>query len=276
MTLPLHIHVIDDDYAIRDSFGQALNRLGCEVSASPTGMQGINHVMRHPTDLVLLDLMLPDISGIDVLRKIRSCTPNTAIIIITGHPCVETAVTVIKLGAYDYIPKPCNANTLRTTVSRALEARRLKTDQTAKKKGLESIIGDSPIMQDLLKLIAKAAESDCLVLITGETGTGKEMVANALHNCSRRHDHPFITVDAGGLVDTLIESELFGHVRGAFTGAHADRTGRFELANGGTLFLDEITNMDYRSQGKLLRVIENRQIVKVGQSQCTTHLYHYR
>ena len=269
MSLPLHIHVIDDEPVIRDCCVQALTRSGCDVSLSENGTNGIHFLRDHPVDVVILDLKLPDIEGLDLLRMIQEEIPETFVIVITGYPTVKAAVDSMKMGAYDFIPKPFNANTLRTTVTRALETRRLSTQTTEKDMpgALEAIIGVSPIMRELTSLIRKSAQSDYSVLITGETGTGKEMVARALHTCSKRRWRPFITVDAGGLVDTLIESELFGHVKGAFTGAHSNRAGRFELADGGTLFLDEVTNMDYRTQGKLLRVLQDREVMRVGSAQ---------
>ncbi|MBN1291155.1 MAG: sigma-54-dependent Fis family transcriptional regulator, partial [Candidatus Latescibacteria bacterium] len=224
-------------------------------------------------DVVILDLNLPGMNGFDILKSIRTKNTETAVIVITGYPTVETAVKAMKMGANDFIPKPFTPNTLRTIVARALEKRRIETEKNSLKRsleklvGIDAIIGKSVVIQELKRYIKKAAISDCSVLITGETGTGKELVARALHYNSGRKKQKFVTVDSGGLVDTLIESELFGHVRGAFTGAHTDRVGRFEMADRGTLFFDEISNMGIRIQSKLLRVLQEQEIAKVGSSQ---------
>lgn len=273
MNMPFNILIIDDEPVMRDSCFQILSRKGCEVSLAENGHIGLFLLERCEYEVVILDLKLTDLSGFDILKIIHKKYPNTIVIVITGYPTVEAAVEAMKMGAYDFIPKPFTPNLLRTVVSRALEKRKLFTgtpstanDLNNGEDNINTIIGESKVICELKHFIKKAACSDCTVLITGETGTGKELVARALHFNSRRKNRDFITVDSGGLVDSLIESELFGHVKGSFTGADTDRTGRFELAHKGTLFFDEISNMSYRIQGKLLRILQEHEFAKVGAS----------
>lgn len=270
MSMPYRVLVIDDDLTIRDSCFQILSRKGSEVWLAENGRKGLSMLEEREFDVVILDLRMPDISGFDILKRIREDHPETVVIVITGYPSVESAVEAMKLGAKDFIPKPFTPNMLRTILSRTLQRYRSETDHTHAvpnrdiSASLEDIVGSSPVMRKLKKFILKAAETDCSVLISGETGTGKELIARALHYCSQRRNNKFITVDSGGLVDTLIESELFGHVKGSFTGAITNRIGRFEMAHKGTLFFDEITNMSLRIQSKLLRVLQEREITPVG------------
>jgi len=275
MNEPFKILVIDDDYAIRDACMQILARSGSDVALAENGSTGLEYMGKATYDIVILDMKLPDMDGIEVLQAIHSRYPNLIIIVITAYPTVECAVKVMKMGAYDYIPKPFTPNLLRITVVKALDRRRIgatkeeKSRECPELQGPNAIIGESPAISQVKQFIGKAGMSDCSVLITGETGTGKELVARALHYCSRRRNNNFITVDSGGLVDTLIESELFGHVRGAFTGAYTDRVGRFEMAHRGTLFFDEISNMRNHVQSKLLRVLQEQEFSRVGSSQST-------
>jgi len=273
MNEPFSILVIDDEPVIRDSCLQILSRKGCKVWLSENGRKGLDCLNEQKIDIVILDLKLPDVDGLDVLCAIRESGSETVVIVITAYPTVECAVTVMKAGAFDYIPKPFTPNVLRTTVARALERRKREHGRISSYRefkplqGADAIIGKSPVIMELKKFIVKAGMSDCSVLVSGETGTGKELVARALHYCSRRRHNNFITVDSGGLADTLIESELFGHVRGSFSGAYTDRVGRFEMAHRGTIFFDEISNMSNHVQGKLLRVIQEQEFARVGSSQ---------
>lgn len=273
MNKSFSILVIDDEPVIRDSCLQILSRKGCEVFLSENGGKGLDWFKERVFDVVILDMKLPDMNGLDILEKIRSLSPETIVIVITAYPTVECAVKVIKMGAYDYLPKPFTPNILRTTVSKSLDRRKLESGKVVSRHGIktlqgaDAIIGKSPVISELKKFIVKAGMSDCSVLITGETGTGKELAARALHYSSRRRNNNFITVDSGGLADTLIESELFGHVRGSFTGAYTDRIGRFEMAHRGTLFFDEISNMNGHVQSKLLRVLQEQEFARVGSSQ---------
>ena len=270
MNVSYNILVIDDEPVLRDSCYQILSRKGCDVWLSENGKQGLSQLRERQFDVVILDLKMPDISGFDILKIIQTDYPETVVIVITGYPTIETAVEAMKLGARDFIPKPFTPNMLRTVLSRALQTRRNGNDQSRTGRGSEStagidtIIGTSPVMKELKRFIMKAARTECSVLITGETGTGKELVARALHYYSPRRNNNFITVDSGGLVDTLIESELFGHEKGSFTGAITNRIGRFEMAHKGTLFFDEIANMSLQIQSKLLRVLQEHEITPVG------------
>jgi DNA-binding NtrC family response regulator len=270
MSMPYAILVIDDEPTMRDSCYQILSRKGCEVWLSENGRQGLSRLSERPFDVVILDLKMPDINGFEILKRIQADHPETIVIVITGYPTVESAVEAMKLGARDFIPKPFTPNMLRTILSRTLHTRRSEAEHSRTGRELEvsagadTIVGASPVMKELKRFIKKAARTDCSVLITGETGTGKELVARALHYHSRRRNNKFVTVDSGGLVDTLIESELFGHVKGSFTGAINNRTGRFEMAHKGTLFFDEIANMSLHIQSKLLRVLQEHEITPVG------------
>ncbi len=272
MNHPVNILVIDDEPVMRDSCYQVLSRRGCDVVLSDNGYDGLKELGSRCFDVVILDLVMPDLSGYDILEKIHETNPEINVIIITGHPTVEGAVRAMKLGAYDFIPKPFTPNMLRSVVTRSLERQRYEDNQSGpsideSSHGVNAIIGESPVISELKQLIIKAAHSDCSVLVTGETGTGKELVARALHHYSKRRKNPFITIDSGGLVDTLVESELFGHIKGAYTGAVTNRVGRFEQAHSGTLFFDEISNMSMRIQGKLLRVLQEKEIARIGSSE---------
>ncbi|MFC1538118.1 sigma-54-dependent transcriptional regulator, partial [Candidatus Latescibacterota bacterium] len=272
MDMPFNILVIDDEPAMRDSCFQILSRNGCNVLLSENGNQGLNCLNRQKYDVVILDLKMPDINGFDVLKSIHINNPETAVIIVTGFSTVENAVEAMKMGAYDFVPKPFTPNQLRTVVARVLEKKRFYTEKSPEEKnittfkGNDAIIGASQVITELKHFIKRAGMSDCSVLITGETGTGKELVARALHYYSHRRHENFVTVDSGGLVDTLIESELFGHNKGSFTGAVSNHIGRFEMAHTGTLFFDEISNMSYRIQSKLLRALQEKKISRVGSS----------
>ncbi len=209
----------------------------------------------------------------EVLARLREDSPNTVVVVITGYATVESAVEAIRQGAYDYVPKPFTPEVLTTVVGRALDRRQLAMENLAlrltlkERSGPETIIGDSPAISEVIKLIQKVAPTDATVLLTGETGVGKELAARAVHAQSYRRDKPFVVVDCAALAESLLESELFGHVRGAYTGATETTTGKFELASGGTIFLDEIGNIGPDVQAKLLRVLQEREVVKVGGTQ---------
>jgi len=268
-----NILVIDDEETMRDSCRQTLSRDGSRVTVAEDGTKGLAMLGLESFDLVILDLRMPGLSGMEVLKKIKQDDPETMVIVITGYATVESAVEAMKSGAYDFIPKPFMPDGLRAIVKRALDRRELALENVLLRDELKAgfepgvIIGQSKSMKEVEQLVQKVGPTDTTVLITGESGTGKELVARAIHRHSCRRDKPFVVVDCGSLVENLFESELFGHVKGSFTGAVATKYGRFELANGGTLFFDEIGNISVNTQTKLLRVLQEREISKVGSSQ---------
>ncbi len=268
-----NILIIDDEETMRDSCRQTLSRDGHRVEAAEDGSMGLALLEAESFDLVILDLKMPGLSGMDVLKRIKNDDPEAVVIVITGYATIESAVEAMKSGAYDFIPKPFTPDSLRAIVKRALDRRELVLENVLLRSelkaslGPEVIVGQSKSMKKVEQLVRKVGPTDTTVLISGESGTGKELVARAIHRCSSRKDKPFVAVDCGSLVENLFESELFGHVKGSFTGATATKYGRFELANGGTLFFDEIGNIGVNIQTKLLRVIQEREITKVGSSQ---------
>ena len=241
--------IIDDEESMRIACRQTLEMAGYSTVTAENGEYGLERSRQESFDVALLDLRMPGLPGIEVLKKLRQESPNTAVIIITGHGSIESAVQAIKLGAYDYLPKPFTPEALIAQVRRAETAARRALENACVGEGLERkmlskvLIGRSEAMSHVLRLVQKAAPADSTVLITGETGVGKEVVARAIHRLSRRANQRFVTVDCGTLVETLFESELFGHVKGAFSGAIENTTGKLELADRGTLFLDEIANI---------------------------------
>ncbi|HUK13093.1 MAG TPA: sigma-54 dependent transcriptional regulator [Thermoanaerobaculaceae bacterium] len=267
------IVVIDDDEAIRDSCTQVLERSGYRVATAADGFSAIKAVHLHHPDLVILDLKMPGVDGTELLRRIKGERPQLDVIVITGYSSVGSAVECMRLGAYDYLPKPFDPDALRLAVARAIEKRRLAEENDALRRRLaeppaaEALLGDGAAIARVREIVARVAPTDSTVLILGESGTGKELVARAIHRASQRQAGPFVAVDCSALVETLCESELFGHVKGAFTGAVAARPGRFELARGGTVFLDEIGNVGPALQAKLLRVLQEREITRVGSAQ---------
>jgi two-component system response regulator AtoC len=263
------ILVVDDEEAVRSGIAQVLARRQLAVSTAASANEALGVLSRQPFAIILLDIKLPDIDGIQFLRLLRKDFPETEIIMITGYPTIQGAVECIKLGALDYLVKPFRIDELENVVEKAREH---LVQKTASKKpeaeegelGLDFIIGDSPAMRQVYGKIRRAAPSDSTVLLTGESGTGKELVARAIHLLSPRNDQEFVAVDCSALVESLLESELFGHVKGSFTGAVQTKHGLFELANHGTFFFDEITNLSLNIQAKLLRVIQEREFMKVG------------
>ncbi len=267
------ILVIDDEETMRDSCRQALSREGNRVTVAEDGARGLAILEKKAFDLVILDLKMPGLSGMDVLKRIKEEDSEIVVVVITGYATVESAVEAVKSGAYDYIPKPFTPESLRMIVRRALEKRRLSVEnvllrtELARQPGRDVVIGQSAPMRDVERLVQQVAPTDSTVLINGETGTGKELIARTIHDISSRKDKPFVVVDCGALVETLFESELFGHVKGSFTGAIDTKYGRFEVANGGTVFLDEVANISLNIQAKLLRALQEREITRVGSSQ---------
>ncbi len=269
------ILIIDDDVAIRDGCAQVLSRSGSEVTESPTGADGLEKMDKYEFDLVLLDLKLPDFHGLDLIKKIRDRDQNVPIVVITGYGTIQNAVEAMRLGANDFLPKPFEPDELRLIVGRNLATHRLALEnlylkeELRRKEGENRIIGRSQVMEALFEQIKRVAPTDSTILITGESGTGKGLLAKYIHEHSRRRDYPFVSVDCSTLVSTLFESELFGHVKGAFTGAESNKIGKFELASGGTLFLDEIGNVNLELQAKLLKAVEEKEICRVGSHRIT-------
>lgn len=262
--------VVDDEEVIRDSCRQVLQKAGYAVVTTGDGFGALRAVSQHTLDVVLLDLRMPGINGTELLQRLRCQHPELEVVVITGYSSVGSAVECMRLGAYDYLPKPFDTDALRLVVARAVEKRRLARENQALRRRLgelplsEVLLGTSAAIRGVRELIERVAPSDATVLVLGESGTGKELVARAIHRGSPRREHPFVAVDCGALVETLCESELFGHVRGAFTGAVVSRAGRFEQAGGGTAFLDEVGNVGPAVQGKLLRVLQEKEITRVG------------
>ena len=261
--------VVDDDPGVRESFRLILED-HYDVVDVPDGPSALDVVRTSPMDLVLLDIRLPGMDGIEVLERIKAIDDRAEVILVTAVKTVRTAVAAMKLGAFDYLTKPFEEDELLSLASRALERRTLEREvallrsELARTHDLDEIVGEHPVMERLHGLIAQVARTSTTVLITGESGTGKELVARAIHRHGNRREGPFVAVNPAAIVESLIESELFGHERGAFTGAHQRKLGKFELAQGGTLFLDEIGTLRADLQAKLLRVLQEREIDRVG------------
>ncbi len=264
------ILIIDDEKNIREGLSAALELDGYSVKLAANGAEGLALIEKGDIDLVITDLRMPGISGEEVLAKVRGESPGIPVIVLTGHGSIDTAVDAMRNGAYDFLTKPLSLDRLSLIVKRALAGRELEIRHSSlqqeldAKASFESIIGKSAEMQRIFQMVRKAADSKASVLITGESGTGKELIANALHNLSPRKNHPFIKVHCAALSENLLESELFGHEKGAFTGAAARKRGRFELANTGTIFLDEIGEINQNVQIKILRVLQDKRFERVG------------
>ncbi|MCH2106772.1 MAG: sigma-54 dependent transcriptional regulator [Planctomycetes bacterium] len=269
-TRMIRVLIVDDDEAHAEALadGLELDDHFCKIATS--GTEAVERLQEESFDAVLTDLVMHDVTGLEVLAEARRLQPDAVVLLITGHGSVETAVEAMRSGAADYLTKPVNLGELRTKLPRAVAAVRDRKAnielrrQLDKRFGFENIIGHSPQMQRIFDVLGQVASTNATVLILGESGTGKELVAQALHQNSERKDRPFAAVNCAALSEGLIESELFGHVKGAFTGAVTHKEGRFKYADGGTLFLDEVGDMPLETQAKLLRVLENREVVPVG------------
>ena len=263
------ILIIDDEESIIQSLTGILNDEGFEVISATSGKAGMEKIEETMPDIVLLDIWMPDMDGLDTLVGIKEEYPHLQVIMISGHGTIETAVKATKLGAYDFIEKPLSLDKVLLCISNALEYYRLEEEVALlreKGKGKHSITGSSePIMQ-LKEQIRIVAPTDAWVLISGENGTGKELVANTIHRLSRRNSKPMIEVNCAAIPEELIESELFGHEKGAFTGAGSMKKGKFDLAHEGTLFLDEIGDMSLKAQSKTLRILQEQKFERVGGS----------
>ena len=262
--------IIDDEPVVREVLRAVLGKAGYATREAATAGEGLAFLATHGVDLVLLDLMLPDLPGLEVLAEIRAKSPEIPVVVITAYSSVESAIAAMREGAYHYVPKPFRNEEILHVVRGALEKRRLVSENRALKaqleevEGLAGLVGRSPAMERVFETIRQAAPARSTVLIVGESGTGKELVAKALHKLSTRRAGPFVTVHSGAMPPDLLESNLFGHLRGSFTGAVADKKGLFKVADGGTIFFDEIGTVPMETQAKLLRVLQEKEFLPVG------------
>ena len=267
---PYRILVVDDEASMRDFLSIMLHRDGYHVDSAVDGAQAVKHLKDHNYDLVISDIQMPQLDGLKLLKHVKERNPETVVIMITAFSSTEEAVEAMKQGAYDYITKPFKNEEIRLVINNALERKLLRQENVELKKALEQrysfsgLIGKSKPMQDVFNLIEKVAASRVNVLISGESGTGKELVARAVHYQSERKGKPFVPINCGAIPENLLESELFGHEKGSFTGASQQKSGLFEVADGGTLFLDEIAELPQMMQVKLLRVLQEQEIRRVG------------
>ncbi len=266
------ILIVDDEPVVRDSLGKWFEEEGYTVETASSARDALLKLPRQRWDLAVVDIKMPGMDGLDLQRKMHEIDPELTIVIMTGYASVETAVRALKDGAYDYITKPFDPDDLAHLIRKALEHRRMKDENVRLRQSLEEIqaaelVGQSPAMQKVGEMIRTVAPNDTTVLITGESGTGKELVARAVHNLSPRRFMPMVVIHCGALTETLLESELFGHEKGAFTGAQYRKKGKFEVAEGGTVFLDEISDISLRTQTDLLRVLQEKEVTRVGGTQ---------
>jgi two-component system NtrC family response regulator len=265
-----NILVIDDEAAQRDILTGYLKKKGYKIFSAPSGKEGINVAEDNPVDIILSDFKMPDLSGLEVLKQVKKINPEISFVIVTAFGTVENAVKAMRLGAFDYISKPVDLDELDLMIDKIIEHKNLVSEnqllktQLQEKHKISSIVSQSPTMEEVINIAARVAESKATVLITGENGTGKEVLAKAIHYLSPRKESPFVAVNVPALTETLLESELFGHEKGAFTGADRMKKGRFEIAHTGTIFLDEVGDIPQSIQVKLLRVLQEHQFERVG------------
>jgi len=282
----LRVLFADDERSLQEVMRTEIPSLGHEVVICPDGKAAVKSLEKNTFDAAILDLRMPGLNGIEVLEQIKQVAPDTEVVIMTGHASIDTAIDAVRLGAFDYITKPAKLAQLETILRKVAEKKELKNKNLALQTRVQAaegptvMVGNSAIMQSVNRLIATVAPTDSTVLILGETGTGKELAARAIFEQSRRADGPFVPVNCGALSENLVESELFGHRKGSFTGAERDHKGLFEVANGGTLFLDEVGELNKNIQVKLLRFLEAGEIRRVGDNEpirldvrvlCATH-----
>ena len=261
------ILIVDDEVSILNSLSSILEDEGYEVSVAKSGIEALKLCAVGPPELMMLDIWMPDMDGLETLRRLRELVPQTQVMMMSGHGSIETAVKAIKLGAYDYIEKPLSLENVTLRVKHALDQHRLEQENRTLRTKVErkfELVGQSPAMRQLKQIIETAGPTNSRVLIGGENGTGKELVARAIHQHSARATRPFVAVNCAAIPETLIESELFGHERGSFSGATTMKRGQFEQADGGTLFLDEIADMSLSTQAKVLRALQEQQFTRVG------------
>lgn len=264
------ILVVDDEASMRQLLEIALGKVGHQITTAGSGRKAIKLLDEGAFDLVISDIKMSDMTGVDVLRHVKEVNPETPVIMITAYASAETAVEALRLGAYDYVTKPFNLEELKTTIRNAIEGRRLREEvvhlkrEFQSKHGMDSMVGQSSKMKELFEHIRAVARTHSTVLLTGDSGTGKELVARALHVNSLRQAEPFVSINCGAVPETLLESELFGHLRGSFTGATTNHRGLFEVAHKGTVLLDEIAEMSPSMQVKFLRVLQEKKIRRIG------------
>ena len=267
------ILIVDDEDVVRESLHQWFDSEGYQTRAAASGKDALTTLGEQQFDLALLDIKMPGMDGMELQQKLSEADPDLTVVIMTGYGTVETAVQALKHGAYDYVTKPIDPDDLSRLVAKAIEHRRTTREVVRLRENLNEIfptkeaVGRSPAMKKVMDMAETVAPTDATVLITGESGTGKEVIARAIHAASPRRHNPMVTIHCGALTETLLESELFGHERGAFTGAQFRKKGKFEAADGGTIFLDEISDISLRTQTDLLRVLQEKEIVRVGGTQ---------
>jgi len=267
---PAEVLIIDNDESHAQAVAESLERVGFRCHVATSGTQGAKSIEEGRFDVIITDLVMSDVDGLEILNRAKHELPDAEVILITGHGTIPSAVTAMQQGAFNYLLKPLDIGQLRAVTEKAAESARLRQANAELKRrlderfGFEGVIGDSPQMRDVIERLKRIAPTNASVLIQGETGTGKELVAQAIHQNSPRKNKPFVALNCAALSENILESELFGHVKGAFTDASTDRVGKFEYAHGGTLFLDEVGDMPLATQIKLLRVLESGEITRVG------------
>lgn len=271
----IRVLVVDDDEPHAEAVAESLERVGYDCVVATTGREGLRLIEEQTFDIIITDLIMDSVGGLEVLTRAKQELPDAEVIILTGHGTIKTAVTAMQSGATTYLTKPLDINELRAVVDKASQSQRLARQnlelrrQLQERFGFEGVVGNSPEMHRIIEKLRQVAPTSATVLITGESGTGKELVAKALHNNSPRKNKPFVPLNCAALSDNILESELFGHIKGAFTGADRERKGLIEHANGGTLFLDEIGDIPTSTQVKLLRVLESGEILRMGSNEPT-------
>ena len=266
----IRVLIVDNDQSHAETVAESLQRVGYECEVATSGTQGAAMIERETFDIVITDLKMTDIDGLQILARTKQVLPDAEVIVVTGHGTIPSAVAAMQQGAFNYLQKPLDLGHLRIIAEKASESVRLRRTNVElhrrldEKFGFEGVIGSSVQMNSVIDRLKRIAPTDASVLIQGETGTGKELVAQAIHQNSPRKNKPFVALNCAALSENILESELFGHVRGAFTDASTDRVGKFEYAHGGTLFLDEVGDMPLATQIKLLRVLESGEITRVG------------
>ena len=270
---PIRALIVDNDDAHAETMADSLSRVGYQCTVATTGAEGSELLEKDTFEIVVTDLKMPDVGGLEILAKCKEVLPDAEVILVTGHGTIQSAVEAMQQGAFNYLLKPLDLKQLRAVVDNAARNQHLRranaelSRRLDEKFGFEGVIGNSPQMHEVIDRLRRIAPTDATILIQGDTGTGKELVAQAIHQNSPRKKRPFVGLNCAALSENILESELFGHIKGAFTDASADRVGKFEYANGGTLFLDEVGDMPLPTQIKLLRVLESSEITRVGSNE---------